>query len=172
MLLRSLAAALWKDENSRYIIDALQPELFTETENITSEDEATGYINVLKSLSEDPRIREIENLYKVGFSSHPLDQRIRNAEQEPTYLMADVLVVTKFETFNLNPQKMELLLHTFFGKACLNLDVYDKGGKRHSPREWFVVPLNIIETVVRLVISGEIVHYRYDHERQEIVEKE
>ncbi len=171
MLLRSLAAALWKDENSRHIVDADQLELFDSGDKLGSEDEATGFIYVLRSLSEDLRIAEIDDLYKIGFSSVPVRQRIQNAAEEPTYLMAAVKLVTVFETYNLNPQKLELLLHTFFAKSCLNLDVFDGQGKRHTPREWFIVPLHVIETAVQLLINGEIVHYRYDHHTQEIVER-
>jgi len=171
MLLRSLAAALWKDETSRYIVDANQKELFDESEPVAPDDEATGYIYVLRSLSEDPQIKEIEDLYKVGFSSQPIKQRIQNAEQDPTFLMADAMPVTVFQTYNLNPQKLELLLHTFFAESCLNLDVFDNTGKRYTPREWFVVPLHVIETAVQLLINGEIVNYRFDSQEQEIVEK-
>ena len=85
--------------------------------------------------------------------------------------MAGVMPVTEFETYNLNPQKLEILLHTFFAEACLNLDVFDSEGKRHTPREWFMVPLHVIETAVQLLINGEIVNYRYDDQRQEIVGK-
>jgi hypothetical protein len=171
MLLRSLAAALWKDENSRQILDAAQLELFKKSEQIAQDDEATGYIYVLRSLSEDPQIKGIEHLYKIGFSSQPVKQRIQNAAQEPTYLMANVIPVTEFQTYNLNPQKLEILLHTFFAKACLNLDVFGGDGKRYAPREWFVVPLHIIETAVQLLINGDILNYRYDSQRQEIIGK-
>ncbi len=171
MFLRSLAAALWKDENSRQILDAAQLELFKKSEQIAQEDEATGYIYVLRSLSEDPQIKGIENLYKIGFSSQPVKQRIQNAPQEPTYLMANVIPVTEFQTYNLNPQKLEILLHTFFAKSCLNLDIFGSDGKRYTPREWFVVPLHIIETAVELLINGDIVNYRYDSQRQEIIGK-
>lgn len=171
LLMRSLAAALWKDENSRHIIDAFQMEMFEESEKVGTEDEATGCIYILKSLSEDSKIRKFENLYKIGFSSESVQQRIRNAAEDPTYLMADVKLVTEYQTFNLNPQKLELLLHTFFAKSCLNFDVYDDNGQRHAPREWFCVPLHIIEAGVQLLINGEIIHYRYDHDRQKIVGK-
>ncbi|MBU0479999.1 MAG: GIY-YIG nuclease family protein [Proteobacteria bacterium] len=171
MYLRSLAAALWKDEHSRQVIDAKQKELFKEDEQVAGEDEATGYIYVLRSLSEAPEIREIENLYKIGFSRKPIADRIQNAAQEPTYLMADVVPVVDWQTYNLNPQKLEQLLHTFFAEACIELDVFDGDGKRHTPREWFDVPLHIIETVVELLINGEIVNYRYHHARQEIMAK-
>lgn len=171
MYLRSLAAALWKDEHSRQVVDAKQTELFAEKELVAEEDEATGFIYVLRSLSETPEIRKIENLYKIGFSSKPIAERIQNATQEPTYLMADVVPVIDWQTYNLNPQKLEQLLHTFFAKACIELDVFGNDGKRYTPREWFDVPLHIIETAVGLLINGEIVNYRYDHVRQEIVEK-
>ena len=171
MLLRSLAAALWQDKNSRQVVDAVQMEMFSESEQITADDEATGYIYVLRSLSEDPQIKEIEDLYKIGFSSQPIKQRIQNAKQEPTYLMADVMLVTQFQTYNLNPQKLEILLHTFFAESCLNLDVFDSEGKRHTPREWFIVPLHVIETAVKILLSGDIVNYRYNGQQQKIVGK-
>ena len=70
----------------------------------------------------------------------------------------------------MNPQKLEQLMHNFFGKWCLNLDVFDQAGQRHTPREWFIAPLYIIEQAIQLIISGEIVKYRYDGEREEILE--
>jgi hypothetical protein len=85
--------------------------------------------------------------------------------------MAPVKIVEVFQCFNLNPQKLELLLHTFFGSSCLNIDIFDNEGKRHSPREWFIAPLNIIEAAIQLVINGEIIHYRFDEQVHEIVER-
>ncbi len=171
MLLRSLAAALWKDANSRHVQDVEQMELFKYAEQTSEDDKATGYIYVLRSLSEAPQIKEVENLYKIGFSTKPIAQRLQNADKEPTYLMSDVKPVTEYKTYNLNPHKLEQLLHTFFAGSCLELDVFDNEGKRHTPREWFDVPLNVIETAVHLLINGEIVNYRYDSKRQEIVSK-
>ncbi len=171
MLLRSLAAALWKDKTSREIILADQPKLIDESEHITSDDQATGYVYVLRSLSGDPQIKGIKNLYKIGFSSQPVKRRIQNAQNEPTYLMADVVLVSQFEVFNINPQKLEHLLHIFFAESCLNIEVVDAEGKKQKPREWFIVPLQVIETTVELLVNGEIVNYRYDSQRQEIVGK-
>ncbi len=169
ILLRSLAGALWKDENGRQVVDVDQMEIFDESTRVTAEDEATGTIYILRSLSDDPQIRDIKDLYKIGYSTQSVQERIKNAAQDPTYLMADVMLITEFETFNLNPQKLELLLHRFFAESCLNFDIFDGTGKRHSPREWFIVPLSIIETAVRLLISGEILNYRYDGQAGEIV---
>ena len=138
-------------------------------DNITDEDEETGFIYVLKSLSPKPEISEILDLYKIGFSTVPVEQRIKNAENEPTYLMAPVKIVTAYQCFNMNPQKLEQLLHTFFGSSCLNLDVYDTNGQRHTPREWFIAPLDIVEQAIHFVLNGDVINYRYDPEKKEIV---
>ncbi|MCK5893518.1 MAG: GIY-YIG nuclease family protein [Endozoicomonadaceae bacterium] len=161
MLLRSLATELYKDENGRRVWN-LDDDLLTLLENVTQDDQPTGFIYVLRSLSENPEIKVLDDLYKIGYSSQSVEQRIQNASQEPTYLMADVEVVCEYQTYNLNPQKLELLLHTFFAKTCLNFDIFDEQGRRHAPREWFVVPLPVIETAIQLLINGEIVNYQYD----------
>ncbi len=170
MLLRSLATELYKDETGRRILDHHEKALEA-LELIKAEDKKTGYIYILQSLSQDPDVAAINNLYKIGYSTVPVPERIKNAVDEPTYLMAPVKVISVFECYNLNPQKFELLLHTFFGKACLNVDVYDKAGKRCSPREWFIAPLNIIEAAAHMVINGEILNYRYDPDNLDIAER-
>lgn len=169
MLLRSLAAELYKygrriTEHDDNMLDGLS--------DITQEDEATGFIYILRSLSKDPQLSAIPNLYKVGYSSIPVEERIKNAVDEPTYLMAPVAIVSTFKCYNTNPQKLEQLIHNFFGKSCLNLDIFDKEGRRVTPREWFIVPLEIIEQAVEFIISGEIVHFRYDSDREIIIGKD
>lgn len=168
MLLRSLATELYKDEIGRRILDH-QDKALEALEQIQEDDEKTGYLYILRSLSKQPEIQAEKHLYKIGFSSLPVKERIKNASVEPTYLMAPVKVVSVYECYNLNPQKLELLLHTFFGKSCLNVDVVDQKGKRHSPREWFIAPLHIIEAAVSLVLNHEIVDYRYDADKLEIL---
>jgi hypothetical protein len=49
--------------------------------------------------------------------------------------------------------------------------VFDKKGIKHTPREWFIVPLEAIEQAITLIMSGEIVNYRYDKESEVIMEK-
>lgn len=170
LLVRSLAAALWKTEGSMQVVDALQEEINLEGDQIAEEDQQTGWIYVLKSLSSDPEISTVENLYKIGYSTQPVEERIKNAAQEPTYLMADVQIVTTFQTFNLNPQKLEHLLHTFFAEARLEIEQFD-GKRERNPAEWFVVPLRWIEIAVNMLVSGDVLSYRYDAVRQEIVER-
>ena len=144
-------------------------ELDTNAPTITTDDKPTGYIYVLKSESKDERLATISNLFKIGYSTSSVDERIKNAIEEPTYLMAQVATVAVYDCFNLNPQKFEQLLHQFFGKSCLEITVTDKYGQQHTPREWFIVPFNLIEAAIRLIISGEILSYQYDEKTEEIL---
>lgn len=171
MFLRSLAAALWKDEFSRQVIEANQQQLFQLPEGITPEDKPTGFIYVLRSLSDDPGIKKVQNLFKVGYSSGPVDKRIRDAKKDSTYLFADVEVVAEYQTINVDPQKFELLLHKVFGHACLDVDVHDPSGRRYTPREWFVAPLHVIQQAIQYILSEEILQFEFDPERQEIVRR-
>ena len=168
MLLRSLSAELYK--NGRRVTEH-NDKLLDGFNNILEGDEETGYIYILKSKSNNPKIKSIDNLYKIGFSKIAVEQRIKNAEQEPTYLMAPVAIITTYKCYNMNPQKLEQLLHNFFGNSCLNIDVFDKKGNRHTPREWFIAPLSIIEQSIDLILNGEIVNCKYDLDRQIIVGK-
>jgi hypothetical protein len=170
MLLRSLGKGLF--ENGKSVSENAktdEKQFFKNFNGITDEDRNTGFIYVLKSLSKDEKLASIKNLYKIGFSSGPVEDRIINAENDPTYLMAPVSIITTFECYNFNPQKLEQLLHNFFGESCLNFDIFDKKGLRHTPREWFIAPLNIIERVVKLIIFGGIVNYKYDSDKEEII---
>lgn len=165
LLLRSLATELYRDGKR---VTHHEDNLLDNFYNITKDDQETGYIYVVKSLSDKQEIKSIKNLYKIGFSKIPVEERIKNAAFEPTYLMSPVIIVTAFRCFNLNPQKLEQLLHNFFGSSCLNIDVFDNEGRCHVPREWFIAPLEIIEQAIHFVLNGEIVHYRYDIEKEEI----
>jgi hypothetical protein len=169
MLLRSLARELYK--NGRRVT-VHEDRLLDGLKGIESDDKESGYIYILKSHSQREEIQSINHLYKIGFSRLPIQERIKNASQEPTFLMAPVSEIASYQCFNLNPQKLELLLHTFFACVCLNIDVFDGNGQRHMPREWFVVPLPFINKAIELLLSGEIVNYRYDPDLQKIVERE
>ena len=172
MLYRSLAKILYA--NGRVVtqnIDKVNEDFIEKFSSITNEDEKAGYIYVLKSKSKDERITSIQNLYKIGYSKTDIEERIKNAEKEATYLMAPVSIQGAWKCFNLNPQKLEQLLHNFFGNSCLEIDVFDEKGKRHTPREWFIAPIEIIEQAIKLIINGKIVNYKFDAENKTIIGK-
>ena len=168
LLLRSLSASLYKD--GRRITEQIDKHL-DNFHGITKDDVDSGFIYVLKSKSEKEELKSINNLYKIGYTTTTSQDRTKNAVNEPTYLMAEVEEVSLYKTYNMTTQKLELLLHKFLGHVCLDIDIYDQKGKRHTPREWFVVPLHIIDQTITLIDSGEIVNYTYDEKIEMIKPK-
>ncbi len=168
MLLRSLSAELYKDGRR---VTEHQDKLLDVFKRITKEDEEAGFIYVVRSLSKDEKIQSVPNLYKIGFTRSSVESRLKDSSQDPTFLMSEVSLVKAYQCYNMNSQILEQKLHAFFGKVCLNLDVYDKGGKRHLPREWFMAPLEAIEQAIDLFLSGEITDFVYDIDQEMIVGK-
>jgi len=166
MLLRSLSAELYKDGKRVTEYDERKLEGLYE---INRDDRESGFIYVLRSKSRDDRIITKKNLYKIGFSKDDIKNRIANAINEPTYLMAEVEIVSVYQCFNMNAQKLEQLLHKFFGKSCLNIEILDNNKIAHNPREWFIAPLDVIDEAIELIVSGKIIEYRYDYEREIII---
>jgi hypothetical protein len=172
MLYRSLGKGLYENGFAvTHNSDTDEKELVNNVNAITDEDEEAGYIYILNSKSTNAEIQSINNLYKIGYSEVDVAVRIKNAAKEPTYLMAEVGIVSVFKCYNMNPQKLEKLLHNFFGNSCLNIDVTDSKGIRHTPREWFIAPINVITETIHLIINGEILKYRFDSDSKEIVLK-
>ena len=170
MLYRSLAKALY---HGGKIVTQTEEQINEEFQKnlgvIKEEDDLAGYIYILKSLSDDAGIQNLQNLYKVGFSTTAVKKRIANAENEPTYLMSPVKLVAEYEAYNMNTQKFEKLLHQFFAEVCLDLQVADNKGRMHQPREWFIAPLDVINRAIELIVSGQVQHYQYDDVVKEIV---
>lgn len=172
MYYRSLSKSLYN--NGSIVSDTdkdAEDELFKNANIVNEVDVQTGWIYVLRSKSTNPEIASINDLYKIGFSSTDVHERIKNASKESTYLYADVHLLAKYACYNMDAQKFEHLIHRFFADACLNVDVFDDKGKRITPREWFVVPRPIIDKVVTLILSGDILKYKYDSVNQVLIEK-
>lgn len=131
-------------------------------ESILADDVATGYVYVLRSLSDDPQISAITDLHKIGFSRGPVEGRIAHAEKQPTYLMAPVEIVASYRTYNLKTSALESLLHRVFAEVRLDVSQVGKDGRRYEPSEWYVVPLEVIDHAVSLIASGDIVDFVYD----------
>ncbi|MBX2971221.1 MAG: GIY-YIG nuclease family protein [Cyclobacteriaceae bacterium] len=172
MLFRSLGKQIQKSgkliTNTQEGINA---ELYVNAGMVKEEDIQTGWIYVLKSKSTHPEISAIKNLYKIGFSTSPIDERVKNAKNEATYLYADVNKVSSYACYNRNADKLELLLHRFFAEVCLNIDIEITQGKRITPREWFVVPFEEIEKAIELILNEQITNYKYDRRIEKIVLK-
>lgn len=137
---------------------------YLEKEFSTNEhDVESGMVYVLRSLSRNPEISSISNLYKIGFTTIPLEARIANAKNEPTYLCADVEVVATWRIYNVKTSVFENLLHKLFEDVQLQVVVDGV-----IPKEWFIVPLNIIEQAVFCLINRKPI--AYDKELQQLID--
>jgi hypothetical protein len=161
MLMRSLQRALHKDETGRRITDPSAGPLFGDDEG--EDDVESGTIYVLRSKSDHPTVAASRELiHKIGVTGGDLDRRIANASLDATFLLAEVETIATYTLFNINRTKLENLLHRFFSAARLDLEVTDRFGNPVKPREWFLVPLPIIDEVVKRIQDGTIVQFDYD----------
>jgi hypothetical protein len=161
LLLRSLQRALNKDKASRRITEPDLGPLFSTEEE--ADDLPTGYIYVLRSKSDDAFIAQNRSvIHKIGVTGGDVKSRIANAKKDPTYLLADVEIIETFKLANINRKKLETLLHKFFGSARLDVQLNDRFGATVEAREWFLVPLPVIEEAIQKLMDGTIGNFRYD----------
>lgn len=146
MLLRSLSAELYK--HGRRVTDNEDTLL----DNVREDDVSTGFIYVLRSLSTDPQISSIRNLYKIGFTTGLVENRIRNAENESTYLYAPVEIVSTYQVYNMNGSKFETTIHHALKNKNLDVTILGANGKMLVPKEWFVVTLEELQEVIDEIV--------------------
>lgn len=161
LLRRSLQRALYKDETGRRLSDPDMGPLFgSEAE---PDDIESGTIYVLRSLSDNPYVaKNREVLHKIGVTGSKVETRIASASKDATYLLADVEVVATYKLHNLNRTRLENIFHRLFGAAQLDLTIEDRFGNPVKPREWFLVPLNVIDEAVQRIRDGSIADVHYD----------
>ncbi|MDA8328729.1 MAG: GIY-YIG nuclease family protein [Betaproteobacteria bacterium] len=161
LLLRSLQKALYKEETGRRLTEPDLGPLFGDTPE--PDDIETGTIYVLRSLSNHPFVAEHRELiHKIGVTGGKVEARIANAGKDATYLLADVEVVATYKLHNLNRTKLENIFHRVFGAAQLDLTIEDRFGNPVKPREWFLVPLHVIDEAVQRIRDGSITEVVYD----------
>jgi len=165
LLMRSLQRALTQDGNGRRLSEPDAGPLFGPQFGDTAEpdDIETGTIYVLRSLSKHPFVSEHRMLiHKIGVTGGTVATRIADAENQATYLLAPVEIVAEYKLHNLNRTKMENIFHRLFGAVQLDLTIDDRFGKPVKPREWFVVPLQVIDEAVQRIRDGSITQFVYD----------
>jgi hypothetical protein len=169
LLMRSLQKALWKDESGRRLVKQDPVPLFRDT--IEEGDEQSGTLYVLRSLSTVPFIAEHRSvIHKIGVTGGQIQTRISNAALDPTFLLADVEIVATYKLVGINRVKIEKLLHRIFVRAQLDLAIKDRFGNPVKPREWFMVPLKVIDEAVVRIRDGSITRVMYDPKVGSLVE--
>ncbi|QCE34325.1 hypothetical protein FAI40_02645 [Acetobacteraceae bacterium] len=130
----------------------------------------TGSIYVLRSLSQSPEIAEYgANLVKIGVTTNLVKKRLANAKKEATYLYAPVEILQTYEVGGKwSPERVEKLLHKIFGNARARIKIPDGLGNTHKPREWFVLPLFIIDEFVTALQNGRAEGLSYDYQNMRL----
>lgn len=178
LLMRSLQRALTQDGNGRRLSEPDAGPLFgplfgpTFGDSAEPDDIETGTIYVLRSLSRHPFVSEHRMLiHKIGVTGGKVAARIAGAENDATYLLAPVEIVAEYKLHNLSRIKLENIFHRLFGAVQLDLSIEDRFGKPVKPREWFVVPLQVIDEAVERIRDGKITELVYDPETARLVGK-
>lgn len=171
LLLRSLSRSLYPDGDTpvgRRLIIKDDGPLFGGA--LEPDDIETGTIYVLRSLCSHPFVAEHRELiHKIGVTGGRVETRIAGAEKDATYLLADVEVVATYRLHNLNRIKLENIFHRLFGAAQIDLTIQDRFGNPVKPREWFLVPLHVIDEAVQRIRDGSITEMVYDLETARLV---
>jgi hypothetical protein len=161
LLMRSLQKALQQDPAGRRIVDPSAGPLFADQNE--DGDEASGIVYVLRSKSDHPTVAANRDvLHKIGVTGGDVARRITNARLDPTFLMADVEIIATYELYNINRTRLENLIHRIFGTARLDIEIKDRFGQPIIPREWFLVPLFVINEAIERIRDGTITGYVYD----------
>lgn len=161
VLQRSLQRALHRDERARLIVEPESGLLFGDA--VDEGDIESGTIYVLRSKSTHPFIAEHRELvHKIGVTGGSVESRIAGAEKDATYLLAGVEVVATYKLHNINRSGLEHLFHRLFGAAQIDLTIEDRFGHPVKPREWFLVPLHVVDEAVQRIRDGSITGVVYD----------
>ncbi len=167
MLFRSLDKALQIDGYSISELEEPSTDDLNCVENVG--DTLNGYIYVLRS--KNPQVQSVCDLYKIGYTSGTVAARIKNAKQEATYLFDDVEVVSTFRCLNLDSFLLEQSIHNFFSQVKLDIKLLDRDGNFFEPKEWFSVPLPIIDEAIAIIVSGHQDDFMYDGKIKKIIKR-
>lgn len=170
LLHRSLSRALYKDKLGRRIL-LDRDTVFDRSQGVSHRAKRSGWIYILRSKSTDSALAGRGDILKIGYTEGTVEQRLRGAENDPTYLEAPVEVAATFECFDLDPRRFESLIHGFLAERRLSVTVTGKDGRRYQPQEWFEIPLETAKAVVERIVDGSITDYRINPVSGELVAK-
>lgn len=154
MYVQSFAIRLYEEDGK--VLARTTP---IQTSEIDGEEIASGYIYVLRSLSDDPDIKQIKDLYKIGFTTGTVEGRIQGAEKSATYLFAPVEIVATYKLYNVKASAVEAAIHRAFSHARLEITAQDPNSLDSSTKathvtEWFVAPLESINEVIEELFAS------------------
>jgi hypothetical protein len=79
-------------------------------------------------------------------------------------------VVASYKLSKINRTKLESLLHRIFAPAQIDITIQDRFGHPVSPKEWYLVPLQIINEAVQRIRDDSITTVVYDPKTARLIE--
>jgi hypothetical protein len=168
----SLQRALYKDESGRRVTEPAAGPLFASSAGEADSPDylPTGTLYVLRSRSNHPTVSSNRELiHKIGITGGSVAARTAAARDDPTYLLADVEVVATYKLYDIHRSKLEAMIHRVLSRVRFDAEIPDRFGKLVRPREWFLVPLHVIDEIVERIGDGTIVGVTYDAARAALV---
>ncbi|KGV14468.1 GIY-YIG nuclease family protein [Burkholderia pseudomallei] len=171
VLQRSFQRALYRDEAARLVTNPSAGPLFSG--QASDDDQESGTIYVVRSKSELPIVAANRDvLHKIGVTGrNNVVARFANARNDPTFLLAEVEIIATYDLYNINRVKLENLIHRVFEPARLDIEIKDRFGKPIAPREWFLVPVFVVDEAVERIKNGTITQYVYDPKSARLMKK-
>lgn len=158
--LRTLSSQLY-GQSGYQVVESIDEESVS-TQAPDDDTMPAGTIYILKSKSNNPEVQTIKDLHKIGYCTTSVAERLKNAKNDTTYLMAEVEVVEEYAAYNLNIKKLESLTHRFFGASRMDIKVVGRDGKEYIASEWFSAPIDAIRVALRMLIDKNIDDYEWD----------
>ena len=175
VLARSFQKALYRDEGARRVSNPISGPLFDAVSAAAGADAEeehlpTGTLYVLRSRSTHPTVAANRELvHKIGITGGSVEARIAGAADDPTYLLAGVDIVATYKLYDVNRPRLEALIHRVLSAVRFEVEIQDRFGKPVHPREWFMVPLPLIDEIVARIGDGSLVGMVYDRSQAALV---
>jgi hypothetical protein len=157
LLVLSLGRNLYKDGRR-----VTEPNEVTLARMGLDSDTKMGHIYVLRSLSEDPQLAAFGDAHKIGFTTQTVEERLAGAEADATFLGAPVEIVASYALPAVAARQVEAILHAIFTSARLDIWFEQNSNAIEEAREWFDVPLPVIDEAIELINTEAIGSYEYD----------
>ena len=87
-------------------------------------------------------------------------------------LLAGVEILREYKLVGIDRKKLEDLLKKFFSLARLDIEIQDRFEKPVHPKEWFVVPLSVIDETIERLRKGSVAEVMYDPSSAMLVSRE
>ena len=168
----SLQRALYKDESGRRVTVPDAGPLFDPVQDQPAEPDylPTGTLYVLRSRSDHPTIAANRNLiHKIGITGGSVEARIAGARDDATFLLSDVDVVATYKLYDVNRPKLEALIHRVLDAVRFDAAIPDRFGKPVRPKEWFMVPLPVVDDIVSRIGDGTLAGMIYDSKNAALI---